>query len=807
MNNLFQDLRYAIRMLLKKPGFTVIAVLTLALGIGANTAIFTVVDAALLKGLPYEDPDRLFHLWETTPQKEYSQREASYPDYQDWQKNQAFDSMAAYTGGMATMTGRGDPERVASPSATANFFSVLGVEALIGRTFQPGEDVPGAERVTVLTFGFWQRRFGGDPAILGQSLTLNGNNHIVVGVLPPSFQFALRQADLWRPYQPSEMQLSRRFMHGTNVIARLKDGVTVEKAQAEMSAIGARIEQEHNQSHAGTGIILVPLQEEVVGDVKPVLFVLLAAVGFVLLIACANVANLLLVRSTARRKEMAIRAALGAGRSSLIRQLLTESLLLSIVGGIIGLLIAQWGVEALVAAIPEHQLNTMPYLKGLGLDSGILIFAASLSIATGIVFGLAPALQSSKTDLTEALKEGGRASAASSRNRLRSLLVVTEIALALVLLVGAGLMMRSLMKLLEVDPGFKTENLLTMTVSLPSGKFTEASQVVEFHKQLISRVESLPGVTGAGTVNILPLIGGNTTRFYVEGEPVPPPGEETESNLRTAGSNYFRVMGIPLIKGRHFDERDNVDAPGVLIVNKTLADRVLPGRDIVGRRLAFSGFNIPPVEVVGVVGDVKITGLDDEIKPVIYSPFQQGPSLTTSLVVRTGSDAANLAAAIRSELRSMEPDITLFAVRTMEEMIAVSPATFMRRYPALLIGVFAAVALLLASIGIYGVISYSVGQQTHDIGVRVALGARTSDIIGMVMKQGAGLAVAGVALGLAGAFAVTRLLESMLFEVSATDPVTFALVPALLIGVALLACYIPARRAAKVDPMVALRYE
>ncbi len=807
MNTLWQDLRYGIRMMMKKPAFTAIAVLTLALGIGANTAIFTVVDAALLKGLPYKDPDSLFHLWEMTPQKDYNRREASYPDYQDWQNNESFEAMAAYTGGMATMTGLGDPERVASPVATANFFSVLGVEALIGRTFQSGEDVPGAERVTVLTYGFWQRRFGGDPAILGQSLTLNGNNHTVVGVLPPNFQFALRNADLWRSYQPSEAQLSRRFMHGTNVIARLNDHVTLEEAQAEMSAIGARIEQQHNQSHAGTGIILVPLQEEVVGDVKPVLFVLFAAVGFVLLIACANVANLLLIRSTARRKEIAIRAALGAGRWIMVRQFLIESLLLSIVGGVIGLLIALWGVEAIVAAIPEQQLNTMPYLKGLSLDSGVLIFAAGLSIMTGLLFGLAPAIQSSKADLTEALKEGGRASSSSSRNRLRSLLVITEIALALVLLVGAGLMMRSLNKLLEVDPGFKTENLLTMTVSLPSGKFTEASQVIDFHKQLAQRIESLPGVTGAGTVNILPLIGGNTTRFYVEGEPVPPPGEEIESNIRDVSSNYFRVMGIPLIKGRHFDERDTANAPVAVVVNKTLADRVLPGRDIVGRRVKFTGFDAPPIEIVGVVGDVKITGLDDEIKPVIYYHFQQDPSLTMSLVVRTGSEPTSLAAAVRSELRSMEPDITLFTVRTMEEMIAVSPATFLRRYPALLIGVFAAVALLLATMGIYGVISYSVGQQTHDIGVRVALGARTSNIIGMVIKQGAGLAITGVAVGLGGAVAVTRLLESMLFEVSATDSLTFALVPALLVAVALLACYIPARRATKVDPMVALRYE
>lgn len=807
MIRLLQDLRYAVRTILNKPGFTLIAVFTLALGIGGSTAIFTIVDAALLRGLPYKSPDRLYHLFESTPQKEFAQREFSYPDYQDYQNNQVLDGLAAYTGGGGILSGRGEPERVFTPSASANFFSVLGVEPLLGRTFQAGEDKPGAPRVVVLTYAMWQRRFGGDRNIVGQALTLNDDSYTVVGVLPASFQFALRNADIWRPYQPTPNQLSRRFLHGTNLIGRLKPGVTFAQAQSELAVIAKRIEQENNESHAGTGLKLVPLQEQVVGQVKPVLFVLLAAVGFVLLIACANVASLLLTRSLARQKEVAIRAALGASRWRVMRQLLTESLLLSLIGGAAGLLVAYWGVHGLVAVLPDNQINTLPFLKSLHLDMRILGFSFGLSLLTGIVFGLVPALQSSRPDLNEVLKEGGRNTAAGGGHRIRGALVMSEIALAVVLLVGAGLMMKSLLRLLQTNPGFNPDNLLTLTIALPAAKYTEVNKQIDYFDQLKGRVESLPGVKGSGTVNILPLQGGNTTRFHVDGDPVPPPGQDTEANIRTVDESYFQTMGVPLIAGRMFDQRDKADAPQVVIIGKTTADRVFAGRDPLGRRLVYSNVQAPPITVIGVVGDVKIAGLDDDIRPVLYYPFRQSAAPFTNLVVRTNGDPNALAASIRREMQALDSDVAVFNVKAMGKVISESPAAFMRRFPAMLIGLFAFVALLLASIGIYGVVSYSVSQQTHYIGVRMALGAQTSDILKMILRQGLTLAAAGMGIGVVAALALTRWLRTLLFEVQTTDVTTFATVLVSLFIVTLLACYIPARRATRVDPLVALRYE
>jgi predicted permease len=807
MNNLWLDLRYAIRGMLKRRGFTAIAVITLALGIGGSTAIFTVVNAALLRALPYQSPERLYHLFERTPQKEFAQREFSYPDYLDYQKNTVLEGLAAYSGGGSIMTGRGEPQRIGAPAVTANFFSVLGVQPVIGRTFQPGDDKPGAPRVTVLTYAMWQRQFGGDQGILGQSLTLNGDSYTVVGVLPADFQFALRAADLWRPYQPSDAQLTRRFMHGTNLIGRLKPGVSVSQAEAELGAIASRIEQDNKDSHAGVGLLLVPLQEQIVGQVKPILMVLLAAVGFVLLIACANVASLLLTRSLARQKEVAIRAALGASRARVIRQLLTESMLLALAGGAAGLLIAYWGIGALVAVLPDGQLNALPFLKTLSIDSGILAFSFGLSLLTGIVFGLAPALQSTRLDLNEVLKEGGRNTAGGAGHRLRSALVMTEIALAVVLLIGAGLMMKSLLHLLQTNVGFNPEKVLTMTVILPAAKYTDVNQQINFFDQLTERVRTLPGVNGAGTVDRLPLQPGNTTRFTVEGDPVPPPGQEIEANMRIADERYFQTLGVPIIAGRMFDSRDKSDAPGVVIIGKTTADKVFGGRDPVGRRIKYVSVQAPPDLIVGVVADVKIGGLDDTTRPVLYYPFRQSPSTATNLVVRTNNDPAALTAAVRSEISRLEPDVAVFNINPMEQLISTSPAVFLRRFPALIIGIFAGVALLLASIGIYGVVSYSVSQQTHYIGVRMALGAQTSDIMKMVLKQGLVLALLGVGLGVVAALGLMRLLRSLLFQVQTNDLATFGIVTGSLIVVAMLACYVPARRATKVDPLVALRYE
>jgi putative ABC transport system permease protein len=807
MNSVIKDIRFAVRSLLKHPAFTAIAVVTLALGIGGSTSIFTVVDAALLRGLPYKSPENLYHLWEQTPKADYPKREFSYPDYQDYLQNNVFESMAAYTGGGALLSGAGETESIAAPRVSANFFSVLGVDPLLGRTFQAGEDQQGGPRVTILTYGLWQRRFGGDPSVIGKAVTINGESYSIIGVLPASFQFALRNNDLWLPYQPTQNQLTRRFMHGTNLIGRLKPQMQAAAAQSELNVIASRIEQQHNDSHAGTSMRLVPLQEEIVGKVRPILMVLLGAVGFVLLIACANVASLLLTRSLSRQKEVAIRSALGASRWRVVRQLLTESLLLSLVGGAAGLLIAYWGVPALVASIPQQQLISMPFLKGLSLDSTILAFSFGLSLLTGLVFGLAPALQASRLDLNEVLKEGGRNASAGASQRLRSAFVVTEIALAVVLLIGAGLMMKSMLRLLQTDVGFNTENVMTMTVVLPPTKYTDPNQQIRFNDQLRERVQSLPGVVGAGTVNMLPLTSGNTTRFYVDGDPIPAPGKEIESNIRVASDDYFKALGIPLLAGRTFDVRDTADTPVNVIINKTIADRVFAGRDPVGKRLRYPSIQADPITVIGVVGDVKITGLDEAVKPVLYYSFRQGPSTFANLVARTSSDPNALAGAIRNEVRNLEPEAAILNVRTMHEMISQTPASFMRRFPALLISIFAGVALLLASIGIYGVVSYSVSQQTHYIGVRMALGAKPSDILKMVLKQGLVMALLGVTIGVLAALGLMRLLSTLLYEVSTNDVGTFAIVTGTLFFVALLACYLPARRATKVDPLVALRYE
>jgi predicted permease len=807
MNSVIKDLKFAFRSLLKRPGFAAVAVITLALGIGGSTSIFTVVDAALLRGLPYKSPDQLYHLWEKTPQDAFSKREFSYPDYQDYQKNNVFEGLGAYTGGRVLLSGDGEAESIFGPRVSANFFNVLGVEPIAGRTFQAGEDQQNGPRVTVLSYGFWQRKFGGDPGAVGKTLTINGQSFTVIGVLPADFQFALRASDVWLPYQPTDNQLTRRFMHGTNLIGRLKPGVDAAQAQSELSVIASRIEQEHNQSHAGTTVRIIPLQEEVIGNVRPILLVLLAAVGFVLLIACANVASLLLTRALARQKEVAIRSALGASRWRVVRQLLTESIMLSLIGGAAGLLIAYWGVPALVAALPQNQLNAMPFLKTLGLDVTILAFSFGLSLLTGLFFGIVPALQSSRLDLNEVLKEGGRNASAGASHRLRSVLVVSEIALAVVLLVGAGLMMKSLFRLLQTNVGFRTENLLTMGVVLPTAKFTEASQFANFNDQLSQRVQTLPGVSAAGSIDILPVNAGNTTRFFIDGDPVPEPGKEIEANSRVVSDTYFQTLGVPLLAGRMFDQRERPDSQPVVLIGKTIADRLFAGRDPVGKRIRYNSIQAAPVEIVGVVGDVKITGLDEAVKPVLYYSYRQFPGPFTSLVVRTDNDPTAVAASVRNEIRNLEPDAAILNVNTMDQMIAQTPASFMRRFPALLISIFAIVALLLASIGIYGVVSYSVSQQTHYIGVRMALGASPSDILQMVLKQGLILATAGVVIGVLAALGLMRLLRTLLFEVSANDVTTFAIVAGGLFVIALVACLIPARRATKVDPLVALRYE
>ena len=812
MRTLFQDVRYAARTLLRQPGFALMAVLTLALGIGANTAIFSVIDAALLRSLPYREPGRLVHLWETKRSRDFERREASYPDFLDWraQGTEVFEGLAGYTGRPVTLTDAGEATRVRGAAVTANFFDLLGVNAVAGRTFVGGEDGLEAKRVAVISHGLWQRRFGGEPGAVSREVTLDGQAYTVVGVLPADFQFALLgDTEVWTPLALTPDVASRRYMHWVKVVGRLKEGASLEAAQARLATIASRIEQDDSAAHAGVGLRAVELQDEFVGPVRPVLFVLLGAVGFVLLIACTNVANLLLARSAARQKEVAIRAALGASRWRVVRQLLTESVLLSVVGGAAGLMIALWGVDLLVSLIPAGQLAQMPYLRSLSLNRDVLLFAMGLSLLTGVLFGLTPALSASRADLQGALKEGGRNTVSRGSRRLRDLLVVAEVALALMLLVGAGLLMKSLVVMLRVDPGFDPKGLLTMRIALPPSRYKEDDKAVRFYDELLRRVASVPGVRGAALTSNLPLAGdGGTGTPQIVGRSTPA-SELTEAHLRTVSANYFEVLGVPTVRGRSFAERDGAQAPPVLLVNKTYAERVFPNEDPVGQRITFKFTNDVQFEIVGVVGDEKVLSLDARTTPVVYFHMPQDSYFdSAALVVRTdAADPLALASTVRSEVRALDAEVPVFAVQTLEQMVAGSRAAFMRRYPAYLTGVFACVALLLALVGIYGVVSYSVAQRTHEIAVRVALGARTRDVLRLVLGHGLLLALGGIVVGAAGALALTRLISGLLFGVSAADPAVYGLVALLLAAVALLACLVPARRATKVDPMVALRYE
>lgn len=811
MNSTLQNLRYTLRTLLKQPSFALIAVATIALGIGANTAVFTVVNATLANGLPYRDPEQLVHLWERTPQKDFPRREASYPDFLDWQSSQTLAGVAAYAGCRMVLKGSVAPESVPCASVSANFFALLGVEPVLGRGFQTQEDQPGAAKVMMVTYNAWQQRFGGDPKLIGQTLRISAETEdeawTVIGVLPPSFHFAPRGgSEFWRPLVPNENRRQRRGMHWVKVIGRLKSDGGSAQAQAELQTIGQRIAGQFPESHTNTSVFCEPLQTEVIGSVKPLMFALLAAVTLVLLIACANVANLLLVRSAARQKELAIRLALGANRATIVRQLLTESLVLAVLGGALGILLARWGVDALIAAIPDATLNFLPYLRNLALDGRVLGFTSGLTILTGLIFGLAPALQASKPAVQAALKEGGRSSAGSGK-RLQQFLVAGEIALALVLLIGAGLMIKSTLRLLQVNPGFNPEKLLLLSFTADSQKYATPEAQATLHQQLLTRVAAVPGVRGAATIDVVPLTGGNTSIGYAAGRPIPPPDEMTEFNYRVASENYFRVMEVPLMLGRYFTPQDNTKTPNVIIVNQTLAQRMFTGQSAVGQRIISPGTVPETYEIVGVVGDERINGLATNIRPVIYRPSLQEPDTDGVLLVRTTDDPLKLADTLRRECLTVEPGLVIFFTRSLESIAANLPAAFMRRYPALLLGVFAGLALLLAAIGIYGVMSYTVTQRTHEIGIRVALGAQNTDVLRLVIGQGLKLALAGVSVGLLAAWGLTRLLTSLLFGVSATDPLTFGVLAALLLAVAALACYFPARRAAGVDPLIALRYE
>jgi putative ABC transport system permease protein len=812
IETLIQDLRYGARTLMKSPGFAFVAVLTLALGIGANTAIFSVVNGVLLRALPYYEPERLVMVWADRPILQAQIGLADFPvavaDFVDWRnQNHVFEHMAALRPQRMNLTGVGEPESVIGLRASASLFPLLGSRFTTGRAFLPEEDRAGADRVVVISHGLWQQRYAADPKLIGQKITLENEAYTVIGVTAPDFQFPRRgevpsyfgvstTVDLYLPIAFTPAELNDRQMNRIGVIARLKPGVRVGQASAEMNAIARRLTEQYPQTNADKGVRLAPLHQQAVGKARTALLVLLGAVGFVLLIACANVANLLLARAAGRQKEIAIRAALGASRWRVVRQLLTESLLLAISGGAAGLLLAWRGVELLLAVAPDN----LPRAYDIRLDTRVAGFTLLVSLLTGIVFGLLPALQASKINLGATLKEGGRDSGGLLRRRLRGSLVVSEVALAFVLLIGAGLLIRSFARLTKIDPGLDPRGVLTVDILLPLTKYRDGRSVA-FFQQTLERVRALPGVEAAATVNPLPLSGGHSSgAFGIEGRPSPT-DRAFNAGLRIISPDFFKTFRVPLVNGRLLAESDGANAPPVVVINESLARKYFADEDPLGKRITLGATRA----IVGVVSDVKHSALDEEAKAEIYLPMAQAPTPLMSLAVRVNGDPMQMVAAVREQVRAVDKDQPISKIETMERLMDKSVAP--RRFNLLLLGVFALVGLALAGVGLYGVMSYTVTQRTREIGVRMAMGAQRGDVLRLVIGEGMKLALIGALLGLGGALALTRLLKTLLFEVSATDPLTFIAIGAALIVVALLACWIPARRAASMDPLVSLRVE
>ncbi|CAN5289639.1 ABC transporter permease [soil metagenome] len=797
------DLRYATRSLLKKPGFTFTAVIALALGIGANTAIFSVINGVLLRSLPYANPERLVLVSEHHFASNDNKNFVSPGNYRDWaEQTNCFEQMAILNdAGRANVTGGEEPEEIALQVVTPSFFSVLGVPPLMGRLFANDEGSRGRSQVVILSHPLWLSRFGGDPEVLGKPLTLNGGDYEIVGVMPRGFRFLNSEARAWVP-TAIDPAVNYRAVAGRSMrsFARLKPGVTIQQAQAEMSELAKRLEKEYPEFNGGWSAHLLPLHEAVVGEIRPILIVLLAAVAFVLLIACANVANLLLARAAGRQKEFALRAAVGASRLRLVRQMLTESVLLAVMGGVLGVVLAYWSLQVLISFAPDN----IPRLSEITIDLRVLAFTFGISLLTGLLFGLLPALQTSRPDLIDALKGSSRSTSGGRGRMLCNVFVVAEVSLALMLLIGAGLMIRSFMRLQSVETGFQPQNVLTMRLGLASKDYQKPRQIVGFFREAQERIATLPGVQAVGAINYLPLTGPAwATSFNIAGRTESAPGEAPYTEVRVVTPGYFSAMGIPLLKGRMLDEHDSPESR-VLVINETVAKRFFPNEDPIGKNLVINWEPDENNEIVGVVGDIKEAALDQEPRPAVYWPHTRVAASKMALIIRASGDALRLSAAAQKEIRTMIPDQPI-DVRTMESVVAQSIAR--PRFNTVLLAIFAGVALVLASVGLYGVMNYSATQRRHEIGIRMALGATRADIMRLVVGNGMLLTLIGIGIGVVASIGLTRVMQSFLFGVGAIDAVTFIAVSLLLIVVALVANYIPARKATRVNPVIALRYE
>jgi putative ABC transport system permease protein len=814
MVTLMQDIRYGVRMLAKNAGFTAIAVLTLALGIGANTAIFSVVNAEMLRPLPFRDPGKLVRVWGTNARTNSKSNTISYPDFVDWRaQNKVFEQMGVYTQVDYTLTGVEQPAHLEGQATSADLIAMLGAKPELGRLFTPEED-EAHHHVAILSHRLWKQQFGGDPGIIGRTITLENSGYTVIGVMPAGFEFPLqrRPPEIWTSISPLQETtdntppvVQQRGSHFLIGIARLKPGVTQAQAQSAMDVIASSLAKQYPDSNKYFGVRLVPEQEEITGAIRPALLVLLIAVGVVLVIACVNVANLLLARATTRAREIAIRAALGAGRMRVVRQLLTESFLLSLLAGTFGVIFAAWGIDVLVRLSPQD----LPRIGEIHMDGRVLAFTAILSVLTGVIFGLAPALQITRSNLVDTLKESALSTTAGMhRHRLRSSLVIVEMALALVLLVSAGLLIRSLISLQNVNPGFNPHNVMASDIDLPDEKFPNPKKV-EFMRDLMPRVKSLPGVVTAAAIVPLPMSGSEfRVTTEIAGRPMPK-SDQMVTSVRVITEDYFRTMQIPVLQGREFKEQDSGEAAPVIIVNEALARQFFPGENPIGKHIqpGISTDEKPARmrEIVGVVGNVKFKDLKTEWMPESYIPFAQLPFSSMTIVARAASDPYGLAKPIADAVRSVDKAVPAYRAQTVEEYLDGTIA--IPRFNTLLLGVFAGLALVLTAVGLYGVISYSVAQRTHEIGIRMALGGQAGDMLRLVVGQGLRLALAGVGLGIVAALFFTRFTSSLLFGITPADPISYAGVVFLLLSVVLLACYIPARRAMRVDPMVALRYE